>query len=62
MFKVIASYATRTPAHTVVLAIMAATLHQIARSGEVGEGEDFFREATDSKGEQAANAVDGMQR
>jgi len=41
---------------------MAAGLHQIARSGVVEEGENFFREVTDSKGEQAANAVDGMQR
>lgn len=41
---------------------MAASLHQIARGGVVEEGEDFFREVTDSKGEQAANAIDGMQR
>lgn len=41
---------------------MALALHKIARSGEVGEGEDFFRESTDFKGEQAANAVDEMQR
>lgn len=41
---------------------MAANLHQIARGGVVKEGERFFREVTDSKGEQAANAVDGMQR
>lgn len=41
---------------------MAASLHQIARGGVVEEGENFFREVTDSKGEQAANAVDGMQR
>eukprot|EP00903_Cladosiphon_okamuranus_P007713 g7474.t1 len=41
---------------------MAPSLHQIARRGVVEEGESFFREVTDSKGEQAANAVDGMQR
>lgn len=41
---------------------MAASLHQIARGGVVEEGENFFREVTDSKGEKAANAVDGMQR
>ncbi|CAM9961545.1 unnamed protein product, partial [Ectocarpus sp. 12 AP-2014] len=41
---------------------MAVSLHQIARAGAVEEGEDFFREATDSRGEQAANALDGMQR
>ncbi|CAB1114859.1 unnamed protein product [Ectocarpus sp. CCAP 1310/34] len=41
---------------------MAASLHQIARAGALEEGEEFFRVATDSRGEQAANALDGMQR
>jgi len=41
---------------------MAASLHQIARGGDVEEGEKFFREVTDSRGEKAANTVDGMQR
>lgn len=41
---------------------MASRLHQIARAGIVEEGEEFFREATDSRGLKEANALDGMQR
>lgn len=41
---------------------MASRLHQIARAGVVEDGEDFFRESTDSRGLKAANALDGMQR
>lgn len=41
---------------------MASRLHQIARAGVLEEGEDFFREATDSRGLKAVNALDGMQR